>query len=75
MVRVKLLPGGHIHNRPKLPPCEERVKAEWRGRNKRLKDKCGNFAQIEIDGKKYCVRHAQAKALEILLETKELPKT
>lgn len=66
-VQISLIPGAHIHNKPSLPPCEAKVKAEYRGHNKLLGDKCGNFAKVSINEKNYCIRHAQGIALEILL--------
>ena len=53
-----------------LPKCEGimQTEASARGRDKYLKDKCGRKAKVQIDGKKYCLRHAQQKALLILLK-------
>lgn len=51
-----------------LIACVAKVAAENRGRDKHLGDKCGNKAKIKIDGKPYCLRHAQQTALNILIK-------
>ena len=40
----------------------------FRGRNHKYGDKCPNTASYKINGKRMCVRHAQAEALRILLK-------
>lgn len=49
--------------------CEDTVSVpqHFRGRNKAFESACRNFATYDLDGKKLCVRHAQQRALEILL--------
>jgi hypothetical protein len=41
--------------------------ADQRGRNRKLGDKCACTAKIFVNGKPYCVRHAQSVALSILI--------
>lgn len=48
-----------------MPVC---IEPESRGRNKFLGKQCKSRAKIKIDGKPYCLRHAQQVALNILIE-------
>lgn len=54
--------------------CEFRVSVpvDQRGKNKKHGDKCRCQAAFLIDKKKYCVRHAQSIALEILIKERGL---
>jgi len=49
----------------KTPPCEARVWHTWP--NAEWKD-CAHSSAYAVDGKNFCTKHAQVRALEILLE-------
>ncbi len=73
MTKVKVLPRWSAAQfNPKDKKCEKPVSMATlnfhRGRNAKLKAKCGCFAKFEINGKALCVRHAQQEALKILLK-------
>jgi hypothetical protein len=69
-IKAEILPGAFLLSRKEmLPKCEAQV-AEglvYRGRNSKHKQRCACEAKIELDGKKFCVRHAQQHALTLLL--------
>lgn len=55
----------------KMPRCEQKVASDCRGRNAKLGNKCRNFAKIELDGKKMCIRHAQSYALAKMIKARK----
>lgn len=62
-----------IYVKPSLPVCQHTITdekvIEYRRRETGVtNDLCGFVANYRIDGKYLCKRHAQALALEILLE-------
>lgn len=60
------LPGAVVQA---LPKCEASMltPADARGRNKSLGTRCHCKAKVVIVGKKLCIRHAQAVAIEMML--------
>ncbi len=44
------------------------VPISQRGRNKKLEDRCHCNAKLFIDNVPYCLRHAQVKALQLLIQ-------
>ena len=73
MNTVKVLPRWSAAQfNPKDKKCEQPVSVftvdSGRGRNRKHKTKCACFAKFEINGKAFCVRHAQQEALNILLK-------
>ena len=68
--------GRQIRN-PEAQKCDGEVfiPASQRGRNKPLGQKCKNLAVLELDDVPMCLRHAQQKALDDLLDAYEASRS